>query len=190
MAELFALLNLPTPGPVRRKLSGRMGLTMALGNPKTSLSGTHLYCGPLRDHSGVLEDRIWTAADAKGTVAIYCSDLASMVRFYKNVLGLKRVSGSVKSGAVTLRNTHGYCGHTALVFLYSGANTLHMPKGSTLPQLSLSLPYSEQEATLDWFDHIEYPYQIGCLSWVGWCSVTLKDPEGNAVELISIDARS
>lgn len=137
---------------------------------------------------------------ALGEIAIRCDDVARMVAFYENIIGLDRMEGSAADGIVFFRIAEGFGGHTQVLALFdkamSGRPGLH-PTGpdapetgakSSLHHIALSLPYAEQEAVMEWYDAHGLAYRVEHFGWVGWRGVFTEDPEGNTVELVAYDA--
>ncbi|MEM9433301.1 MAG: VOC family protein [Pseudomonadota bacterium] len=137
---------------------------------------------------------------ALGEIAIRCDDLAPMVAFYEDVIGLDRMSGTPRDGIVFFKIAEGFEGHTSVLALFDKALSprpgLHPTAktapatgaGSSLHHIALSLPFAEQDAVIAWYDHLGLPYRIEEFSWVGWRGIFTQDPEGNTVELVAYDA--
>jgi catechol 2,3-dioxygenase-like lactoylglutathione lyase family enzyme len=135
--------------------------------------------------------------ESLGEIAIRCIDMDAMVTFYTETIGLEPYSGTVKDGVVFFKVAEGIEGHiTSLVlFSYDAQNqrVVHpLPSDppvsgtpSTLHHFALSLPFSEQEKAIKWFDSIGQDYSIQHFEWVGWRGVFMADPDGNTVELVS-----
>lgn len=139
-------------------------------------------------------------ARALGEIAIRCADMAAMVAFYQDVIGLDLMAGGPDAPITFFRIGGGYRGHTAVLalFHYSAAPRpgLH-PRGQDLPvtgggsslhHIALSLGHDEQEAVIAWYDRIGQPYRVEQFGWVGWRGIFTEDPEGNTVELVAYDA--
>lgn len=134
---------------------------------------------------------------ALGEIAIRCADMAEMVRFYETVIGLERVRGGPDSPITFFRIGEGFGGHTAVLALFD-AKTASRPAegqsapvtgaGSSLHHIALSLPFSEQDAVMRWYDSLNQPYTVEDFGWVGWRGIFTQDPEGNTVELVAYDA--
>jgi catechol 2,3-dioxygenase-like lactoylglutathione lyase family enzyme len=137
---------------------------------------------------------------ALGEIAIRCADMAAMVRFYEEVIGLTRLSGGPEDDITFFAIAPGFGGHTSVLALFRNtANTrpgLH-PSGSAAPvtgadsslhHIALSLPAEEQQAVMDWYDNVGQPYRIERFGWIGWRGIFTQDPEGNTVELVAYDA--
>ncbi|MEM7723867.1 MAG: VOC family protein [Pseudomonadota bacterium] len=134
---------------------------------------------------------------ALGEIAIRCDDVARMAAFYGDVLGLERMGGNADRGIVFFRIADGVAGHTQVLALFDKAlsprDDLH-PTSTTAPStgaasslhhIALSLPYTEQEAAIRWYDAQAIPYRVEHFEWVGWRGVFTQDPEGNTVELVA-----
>lgn len=136
---------------------------------------------------------------ALGEIAIRCADMAAMVAFYENVIGLERLSGDHNSAITFFQIAPGYGGHTQVLALFHHTAAprpgLH-PTGSQKPvtggtsslhHIALSLPFDEQDAVMRWYDHLGQPYRVEQFGWIGWRGIFTEDPEGNTVELVAYD---
>nr|WP_170539896.1 VOC family protein [Ruegeria arenilitoris] len=136
---------------------------------------------------------------ALGEIAIRCADMAAMVDFYENVIGLTRLHGGHDSAITFFRIAEGFEGHTQVLALFhheaaprpglhpSGADKPMTGAQSSLHHIALSLPFAEQEAVMPWYDQIGQPYRVERFGWIGWRGVFTTDPEGNTVELVAYD---
>jgi catechol 2,3-dioxygenase-like lactoylglutathione lyase family enzyme len=129
---------------------------------------------------------------ALGEIAIRCADLKAMCAFYEDVIGLDRLRGDHLSGVVFYRIAEGFGGHTAVLALFDRVldGTTAQPvtgTGSALHHIALSLPFAEQQAVIDWYEHLGRPYRIETFPWIGWRGIFTTDPEGNTVELVAHD---
>lgn len=137
---------------------------------------------------------------ALGEIAIRCADMAAMVRFYRNVIGLEVIAGGSDAPITFFRIEKGHQGHTAVLALFhhdAGTRPGLHPRGpdrpatgagSSLHHFALSLGYDEQAAVMAWYDRIGQPYRVEHFGWVGWRGIFTQDPEGNTVELVAYDA--
>jgi len=136
---------------------------------------------------------------ALGEIAIRCADMPAMVAFYRDVIGLKLMSGGPQADITFFRIAEGFGGHTAVLALFHHAAAprpgLHPTSiahpatgaGSSLHHFALSLPWDEQSAVMAWYDKLGQPYRVEQFDWVGWRGVFTDDPEGNTVELVAFD---
>lgn len=130
---------------------------------------------------------------ALGEIAIRCTDMAAMVAFYRDVIGLDLIRGGNDAPISFFRISEGFAGHTAILAVFDRKTDAHPAPGpqtgagSSLHHIALSLPYAEQEAVMRWYDHLGQPYRIETFGWVGWRGVFTEDPEGNTVELVAYD---
>jgi len=135
---------------------------------------------------------------ALGEIAIRCSDMRAMVAFYRDIVGLEVLSGDHSEGIVFFKVADGFDGHTSVLALFRpdmGRPEIHplstdkpiTGARSSLHHLALSLPFSEQEAVMHWYDKNNIEYQVQIFAWIGWRGIFTKDPEGNTVELVSSD---
>lgn len=137
---------------------------------------------------------------ALGEIAIRCADMAAMVDFYENVIGLTRLNGGHDSAITFFRIAEGFDGHTQVLALFhheaaprpglhpNGADKPMTGAQSSLHHVALSLPFAEQVAVMRWYDQIGQPYRVERFGWIGWRGVFTTDPEGNTVELVAYDA--
>lgn len=128
---------------------------------------------------------------ALGEIAIRCTDMAAMVAFYRDVIGLELIRGGAEAPITFFRIGEGFGGHTSVLALFDRDRPGPTPQtgaGSSLHHLALSLPYAEQEAAMRWYDRHGLPYRIETFGWIGWRGVFTNDPEGNTVELVAYDA--
>jgi catechol 2,3-dioxygenase-like lactoylglutathione lyase family enzyme len=129
---------------------------------------------------------------ALGEIAIRCADMATMVTFYEDVIGLERMAGGRLDAITFFRIAEGFGGHTAVLALFQQtegeqSKPLTGP-GSALHHIALSLPFEEQEAVMRWYDSIDQPFRVEQFSWVGWRGIFTQDSEGNTIELVAYDA--
>ena len=136
---------------------------------------------------------------ALGEIAIRVGEMAPMVAFYEEVIGLERLSGTHRDSIVFFRIGEGFGGHTSVLALFdhsaSARPDLHpsdpekpMTGGrSSLHHIALSLPFDEQEAVMAWYDSKGLDYSVQQFGWIGWRGVFTTDPEGNTVELVAYD---
>lgn len=136
---------------------------------------------------------------ALGEIAIRCADMAAMVAFYEDILGLERMTGGAREGITFFRIAEGFGGHTSVLALFDkGYETRpglhptsdHAPVtggNSALHHIALSLPFAEQETAMAWYDHHGIAYRVEQFGWIGWRGVFVQDPEGNTVELVAYD---
>lgn len=136
---------------------------------------------------------------ALGEIAIRCNDIARMVAFYRDVLGLELMEGNAADGIVFFRIAEGFGGHTQVLALFdkkmSGRPGLHPTEidapetgaRSSFHHIALSLPFAEQDAVIAWYRAQGIPYRVEYFGWVGWRGIFTEDPEGNTVELVAYD---
>ncbi len=135
---------------------------------------------------------------ALGEIAIRCADLEKMAAFYRDIIGLEHLHGNHRDGIIFFKIADGYAGHTSVLALFrpdAGRPELHPqgvepPKtgaGSSLHHLALSLPFSEQDAVMRWYDENSIDYRVQVFDWIGWRGIFTTDPEGNTVELVAYD---
>ncbi|QBY01767.1 VOC family protein [Rhodophyticola sp. CCM32] len=134
-----------------------------------------------------------------GEIAIRCNDLAPMVAFYEEILGLERMTGGTRDRIVFFRIAEGFGGHTAVLALFDKALSRNPGPHPTEPDrpetgaksslhhIALSLPFAEQEAVMAWYEAKGLNYRVELFDWTGWRGVFTEDPEGNTVELVAKD---
>ena len=135
---------------------------------------------------------------ALGEIAIRCNCFDQMAEFYENIIGLKRLKGNHSEGIFFFRIADGIAGHTTVLALFNaelgrdaGSSSTNLPTNaghaSSLHHIALSIPYSEQDAAISWYEKNNIEYQIEIFGWVGWRGVFVKDPDGNTVELVAFN---
>jgi len=127
-----------------------------------------------------------------GEVAIRCADMAAMVTFYEEVIGLPRLSGGHRDAITFFKIAEGFGGHTTVLALFQQPATQSAAPPvtgapSALHHIALSLPFDEQDAVVRWYKQIDQPYRVEHFGWIGWRGVFTQDPEGNTVELVAYD---
>ena len=133
-----------------------------------------------------------------GEVAIRVARMDTMVRFYRDTLGLDVMAGGEDADITFFRIAEGVAGHTTVLALFrhgAGNPALHETADdppltgarSSLHHIALSLPFSQQRAVMAWYDAHGIDYAVQQFDWVGWRGVFTKDPEGNTVELVAKD---
>jgi catechol 2,3-dioxygenase-like lactoylglutathione lyase family enzyme len=124
-----------------------------------------------------------------GEIAIRTANIAAMVAFYQDVLGLRLLSRRDQGRIAFFRLGDGFAGHTAVLALFDAAGEeVAGAVRSSLHHLALSLPREEQDAAQAWLDQRAIPYRVEEFAWIGWRGVFLEDPDGNTVELVAYDA--
>jgi catechol 2,3-dioxygenase-like lactoylglutathione lyase family enzyme len=127
---------------------------------------------------------------ALGEIAIRTANMAAMVAFYQDVLGLRLLSRRDQGRIALFRLGDGFAGHTAVLALFdaAGEEVAGGAVRSSLHHLALSLPREEQDAAQAWLDQQAIPYRVEEFAWIGWRGVFLDDPDGNTIELVAYDA--
>ena len=142
------------------------------------------------------------APRALGEIAVRCRDRPSMIAFYGDVLGLKRLEPGERGGhsdaVVFFRLGESHGGHVAVLALFDAAqggagaeavNPHDVEAGdrSSLHHLALSLPWDEQDAAARWLRERGHGASVQHFDWTGWRGVFTRDPDGNTVELVAAD---
>ena len=127
-----------------------------------------------------------------GEVAIRCRDLAAMMAFYSDIIGLEVIEGDYRETIVFLRVGEGFAGHTSVVALFTAEDDEEDsevgPEGgdtSSLHHLALTVKAEDLAPALSWYKAHGIEPWTAEHRWVGWDSVYVKDPEGNTVELVA-----
>lgn len=132
---------------------------------------------------------VQSAIKGLGEVNVRVKDLATMTKFYVDVLGLKPIYKSKKH--VFLRVADGFGGHTQVVALfnheYDGHRNAPDAGKSTLHHVAFEIPLKSlaverrrlEDAGLE-ISEEEHPE-------VHWRSIYFDDPEGNQIEFVSYD---
>lgn len=126
---------------------------------------------------------------ALGEIAIRCRNLAVMVEFYRDVLGLEVLSGGHRDSIVFFRIAEGFGGHTAVLALFGAPQPVDVHGGerSSLHHLALTIERADQDRAETYFNEIGIECRIEEFGWIGWRGLFVSDPEGNTVELVAYD---
>lgn len=124
---------------------------------------------------------------ALGEIAIRCANMAAMIDFYENTIGLERLADRNNNAITFFKIGEGFAGHTSVLALFHDPNPPVTGVNSALHHIALSLPYGEQDAVMKWYEKIGQAYTIEHFDWIGWRGIFTKDPEGNTVELVAYD---
>jgi catechol-2,3-dioxygenase len=122
-----------------------------------------------------------------GEIAIRSTDMAAMIKFYENTIGLERLADQNNRAITFFKVAEGYAGHTSVLALFHDQNPPTTGTRSSLHHIALSLPYDEQDAVMRWYEKNDQPYTVEHFNWIGWRGIFTKDPEGNTVELVAYD---
>jgi catechol 2,3-dioxygenase-like lactoylglutathione lyase family enzyme len=133
---------------------------------------------------------------AIGEIAIRTGDVAGMLAFYRDVIGLEVLREG--EDISFLKVSDGVGGHTNVIALFShrivaaggvSASEAAPVAGpeSTLHHIALSMPLADQTRAIAWYEEIEQPFRIEHFPWIGWRGVFTTDPDGNTVELVAYD---
>jgi len=131
-------------------------------------------------------------ARALGEIALRTRNMAAMVAFYRDILGLELLQSREDGRIVFFRIADGFAGHTAVLALFAEAAAEVVagrggPRQSSLHHLALALPRAEQAAAEAWFERQGLPCRISEFPWIGWRGIFVDDPDGNTVELVAYD---
>jgi catechol 2,3-dioxygenase-like lactoylglutathione lyase family enzyme len=92
-----------------------------------------------------------------GEIAIRTANMAAMVAFYRDVLGLRLLSSRDQGRIAFFRLGDGFAGHTAVLALFDAAGDEVRAVRSSLHHLALLLPREEQDAAQAWLDQQAIP---------------------------------
>ena len=121
---------------------------------------------------------------ALGEVAFRVNNLASMKRFYQEVLGLE-VLGEFPT-AVLLKIADNYGGHTQVLGLFDRSVPVG-PERSTVDHIAFTIALSDYEPEKRRLEGLGLAVEVKDHVWVKWRSLYFHDPEGNEVELVCFD---
>lgn len=127
-----------------------------------------------------------------GEAAIFCRDLAAMTAFYRDIVGLEVVEGEHPETTVELRLGADFVAPAGGVALYaSDEDEAGEDEVVSGPQrLALTVPDREALARAEaWFRANGLAPETTERAWMGWRGLTIRDPEGNRVELSAPLAR-
>lgn len=112
--------------------------------------------------------------------AIRCRDLAAMVAFYRDIMGLEVTESDAPKGAVELSAAEGFTGPVRRLVLYVAEDD-----DEPAPHhLTLTVAGAEALARAEaWLRANGLCPEIAEQAWAGWMCLTVSDPEGNTVEL-------
>lgn len=121
-----------------------------------------------------------------------------MVAFYRDVLGLKLLSGDHRAAITFFRIAEGFGGHTSVLALFhhaadqwgvhpQSADAPQTGARSSLHHLALTVRQEDQDAAMGWFEECGITFRVEHFDWIGWRGVFITDPEGNTVELVAAD---
>ena len=109
---------------------------------------------------------------ALGEIALRTRNMAAMVAFYRDVLGLELLRRRDRGRIVFFRLADGFAGHTAVLALFEEAAAEIVGGGagqrrSSLHHLALSLPRAEQTAAEAWFERQGLACRVEEFAWIG-----------------------
>ena len=131
-----------------------------------------------------------------GEIAIRCADLAPMVAFYCEIVGLSPLKEFPESRIAFFHIAPGHGGHTTVLALFDaraeqrdfhdqGEEPPRAGATSTLHHLALAVDYDQQDALCAFLSEKGIAYTVQDFAWIGWRGVFIKDPEGNTVEFVA-----
>jgi len=130
---------------------------------------------------------------ALSEIAIHTNNMAAMVPFYRDILGLEPFATRAAGAIEFFRVGEGYDGLTAVVALFDAGSDNQIVTGragpsSSLHHIALAVSRTEQDAAESWFAQNGIATRIEEFSWVGWRGLFVTDPDGNTVELVARDS--
>ncbi len=125
-----------------------------------------------------------TKVRALGEVALRVNDLATMRRFYEDVLGLEPMG--VFEHAVFYRIAAGHGGHTQVFVLFARGVPVS-PQASTVDHVAFTIDRQDFDAEKSRLEGLGLKVELADHAWVHWRSLYVRDPEGNEVELVCYD---
>ncbi|MEM9632295.1 MAG: VOC family protein [Pseudomonadota bacterium] len=125
-------------------------------------------------------------------IAIHTSNMAAMIGFYRDCLGLEHFATRSGGAIEFFRIGDGFGGLTTVLALFDAGSEKQVVSGrnepaSSLHHIALSVSRAEQDAAEKWFAEKDIETRIENFAWVGWRGLFLKDPDGNTVELVAVD---
>jgi catechol-2,3-dioxygenase len=130
---------------------------------------------------------------ALGEVSIRVRDLASMCKFYKDVVGLEVLSR--EESFVFYRIADGYGGHPQVLNLFEAHNRWMLeskspelsPEHTTLHHFALNIDLEDYEAERTRLEGLGVTVHPALHEWMHVRSLYFNDPEGNLIELVAFD---
>jgi catechol-2,3-dioxygenase len=126
---------------------------------------------------------------ALGEIALRVSDLASMQRFYEDIVGLELMRRT--DHAVFFKIAQGYGGHTQVLALFDrssspGYRGLDGAR-STIDHVAFAIALADYESEKARLESLGLTVTTAEHGWVHWRSLYVFDPEGNEVEWVCYD---
>lgn len=124
-----------------------------------------------------------------GEIALRCTDLNQMAKFYEEVIGLELLRRFENSAF--FRIAEGYAGHTQILALFDRANTEDYvgldPARTTVDHIAFAIHLDDFESECQRLRDAGCDVLTTVHPWVKWRSLYVRDPEGNSVELVCYD---
>lgn len=135
------------------------------------------------------------AIHALSEFAIRTANMAEMVAFYRDIIGLELFATRPDRGIVFFKVSDGHAGLTAVLALFDVGSRAAVASGrgdgdrpaSSLHHLALAVSRAEQDAAEAWFRENGVATRTEEFGWVGWRGLFVNDPDGNTVELVASD---
>jgi catechol-2,3-dioxygenase len=126
---------------------------------------------------------------ALGEIALRVTDLATMQRFYEEIVGLELMRRT--DNAVFFKIAEGYEGHTQVLALfdrssrpgYRGLNATT----STVDHIAFEIALADYESERVRLESLGLSVTTAEHAWIHWRSLYVFDPEGNEVEWVCYD---
>ena len=122
-----------------------------------------------------------TKVRAIGEVALRVNDLATMRRFYEDVLGLEALGSFEHS--VFYRIAPGHAGHTQVFVLFDRSVPVG-PQASPLDHIAFTIDRQDFDSERARLEALGLNVKLADHDWVHWRSLYVHDPEGNNIELV------
>lgn len=124
--------------------------------------------------------------------AIHTNNMAAMIRFYRDMLGLEPFATRADGALEFFRAGDGHDGLTSVIALFDAGAERKVVVGrgaeaSSLHHIALAVSRGDQDEAERWFAENGIDTRIEEFSWVGWRGLFVSDPDGNTVELVARD---
>ncbi|MES0880121.1 VOC family protein [Roseibium sp. SCP14] len=127
-------------------------------------------------------------------IAIHTSNMAAMIEFYRDCLGLEPFATRAGGAIEFFRIGDGFGGLTTVLALFDAGEEKQIIAGrnspaSSLHHIALSVSREEQDAAERWFAEQGVETRTENFIWTGWRGLFVKDPDGNTVELVAAERK-
>ena len=123
-----------------------------------------------------------TPASGVDETAIRCRDLAAMIAFYRDIVGLEAIGGN--ESRIALRAGEGFADPARRVVLFSAEDADDEAQAPGAQRVTLTVTDAEALGRAEtWLRAHGLAPSTTEQGWSGWKCLTVGDPEGNTVEL-------